>query len=815
MTNRIHIAHVRSGFRASLLLAAAVISVPYATQSAWAQMGGEDTVSSADADRRLGTITVEARKRSESLQDVPVTVSAVSSEEIENYQLDTVTDLATRVPTMQIVVGGSGSGGALSLRGVGTPNISAAFDSAVLLNVDGLPISTMRVVQNSFMDLEQVEVLKGPQSLFFGKSASAGVLSFRSKGPGDTFESEVSAAYEFEEKSRIVSGFVSGPLTDTLGARLAVRYMDTDEVIKNSAPGVANPERGESSLDARLTIDWDVTPDLNANLKIATSHYENDGSSLFSDIACPANATGRTVVRQLFPNATPDPTSSSGFSAPSGLDCNPYDKVIQFGDPVPMFSANNSGISNPIPFTDSDLMIARLALDYNLSDKLTLSSVTGYLDLNSDDFDGFSYDANAIGTGYSRNSQKGISQELRLESDFDGAFNFMFGAYYEDRESIFDTDQVTVGAAAMAIPVLGFFGGPDPVTGFTNDWRKVHTTDSKAFSIFASGDLDLSDRLTVSAGLRYTEEEKTNQIVIPYMHGLLAAIGFVQAGTVIGPIDFDDTNLSPEVSAVYTLNDNMNLFAAYKTGFKSGGIDNSSLPSAGLGVAAATGDYTDLLYDSETAEGFEGGLKSVLSNGSLRWNLTAYRYVFSDLQTQNFNPVAVAFVTSNAGEVTTQGIETDFVWATDIDGLTLQGALAYTDAKFTDTYIQVDDLDGRRTTAPEWAGNFGADYVRTVGSNLEWRLSGFATMSGDYFLAATELDNPKQKSWATVDLSTSIGAADNRWKISLVGNNIFDEIYATRSGGRPFSLPNAAGEVDQVRTLNRGRQIFLEARFRF
>lgn len=175
-----------------VLLVTAALGVLGFAGTAQAQEQSDVTATSDNATqdqrRQLQTVTVTARKQQESLQDVPVAVSTVGGEELEGFELDKAQEFATRVPTLSITPGGSGGGGSIRLRGVGSSEISAAFDSAVALNFDGVVANSARLVQNSFMDLEQVEVLKGPQALYFGKSASAGVISFKTKDPGDTFE---------------------------------------------------------------------------------------------------------------------------------------------------------------------------------------------------------------------------------------------------------------------------------------------------------------------------------------------------------------------------------------------------------------------------------------------------------------------------------------------------------------------------------------------------------------------------------------------------------------------------------------------------
>ncbi|MFW5633841.1 MAG: TonB-dependent receptor plug domain-containing protein, partial [Erythrobacter sp.] len=173
---------IASGRRA--LLAGAALSCLALPEAAFAQTMGTSEAQPSDAN----VIIVQARRQNETLQEVPVTVTAIGGETLQRFNVDQVADVVSRVPTLNVQVGGSGSGGQLSLRGVGSSNISAAFDSAVAFDFDGVQISTMRLVQSGFFDVEQIDVLKGPQSLFFGKSASAGVFAIRSANPTPDWE---------------------------------------------------------------------------------------------------------------------------------------------------------------------------------------------------------------------------------------------------------------------------------------------------------------------------------------------------------------------------------------------------------------------------------------------------------------------------------------------------------------------------------------------------------------------------------------------------------------------------------------------------
>ena len=205
------------------------------------------------------TITVTARKTAETLQETPVTVSVVGGEDLARYNYDKIENLVTRIPTLNVQTGGSGSGAQVTLRGIGSSNISDAFDSAVALDYDGVMISQMRVLQSAFFDVRQVEVLKGPQSLYFGKSASAGVISIKSANPGSFWEMGAKASYELEEQGYKGEAFVSGLVNDKVGIRLAARYNNIAKQYYNYAhdddPNT-EAKKGERNFLARFTAQF-------------------------------------------------------------------------------------------------------------------------------------------------------------------------------------------------------------------------------------------------------------------------------------------------------------------------------------------------------------------------------------------------------------------------------------------------------------------------------------------------------------------------------------------------------------------------------
>lgn len=795
------------GVRSALLCGAALGGLAGLPSVAFAQ--DADTAESAPEER---VIIVQARRQNETLQEVPVTVTAIGGETLARYNVDQIADVTSRVPTLNVQVGGSGSGGQLSLRGVGSSNISAAFDSAVALEYDGVIVSSMRLVQAGFFDVEQIDVLRGPQSLFFGKSATAGVLSLRSANPTSDWEIGMRGSYEFEEKGYLLSGYISGPITETLGVRLAAQFNDIDEfqLLQPGTPAV-NQKRGLTDLIVRGTLDWQPSDRFHANLKVQYNKNENDGAIGTAEISCGANGIADPVF-----------LLGGGLQIPAGYNCNTHDQRYFLPDAAPQLAP---GVPTPsraagrggVPFGETELWFGRLQFDLDLSDRLKLTSVTGLLNLDAIDFDCYAY-AGVFpggipgGTGCSdpTNKLEQYTQELRLTSDLDGAFNFMLGAFYEDRTFIFDTAQQGVNIS---------FLGRDPITGFSYDWDKIHTTKTEALSFFGSAMIDLTDKLELSGGIRWTDEKKVQTIAVPYVHLFLQGPAFVRPGFFSGPITFKDDNFSPEVTLKYQANDDLNFFASYKTGFKSGGIDNSALPSNSLSQAALTGDFSALIFQSEKAQGGEVGFKSQWAGRSFTLNATAYYYVFENLQVQNFNAQTIQFITSNAGELTTKGVDLEARWRTPVDGLSLSANLSWLDTEYTADFFQpggqggVVNLKGRRgSQAPEWAGNFAVDWAIPLSDSLELFLSGNANYNDGYITDETSLNDYVQPSFWTLDGNISIGHPDGKWKLSLVGTNITDKIFVITSGGRPFLSPTGD---DLVLTQNRGRQVFAEISFKF
>ena len=783
-------------------------------------------------------ILVVARNIEESIQEAPVAVSAIDADTLDFFRIDEPTDLLSRIPALNVSVGGSGAGAQITLRGVGSSFISNAFDSAVALNYDGISVSTQRLLQSAFFDVDQVAVLKGPQSLYFGKAASAGVLSLRSANPTDEWESSFKTSYEIEEEGTTVGGYVSGPLTETLGLRIAAEHQEIDEFVKiaDGSPTAAQ-DRGLSNLITRATLHWEPTDNFTANLKLNYNEQRSDSLNSNLDIFCGADGL-------------PDPSVLIGgaFGATPGVDLflPTHDCDIDDGrfvgpdgnaliDTVPTGSPGE-GRDISRAYNDTDTFFARLELDFALNEDLNLTVLTGYVDLENEYNDtfnstGMNPDGSAAGlVAPFENTLEQITAEVRLASNFDGPFNFQIGGFWETRNIGHETSQ-----NAFNPSLLGVFGppfGPDAATGFTFDWLADRPIDAEALSFFASADIKLSEKWELSGGLRWTDEEKSTSIFFPFVHaGVGAILPSVPSGFRTGDIDFEDDNVSPEVVLRYLVNDNVSIYGAYKTGFKSGGVDNNTLPTGTVVNLTSTDPAlraaaeAALIFESEESKGGEIGLRSQLLDQTLMLNVTAYRYVFEDQQVQNFDPAVFAFITANAGEVTTTGLDVDFVWVTPIKGLSLSGSWAFLDSELTgDLFNEAgQNLKGRDGGfAPDISGNLGINWETNIGDSLLLRISPNFAYKDDYIVGGASpetfdpVTNPLgdlvQDSYTTIDLNISLSSLSESWRLSLIGRNLTDEQYLTFAGPAPFRPPTGD---DQLVGLGRGKQVFFEAAFKF
>ena len=753
------------------------------------------------AETVIEEVIVTARQQSEGLQDVPVTISAMTEEDLDRYNITNLADAAKMVPNMVIAQGGSGNGSSLRLRGIGSSSISAAFDHSVAINLDGVVVNRGRFIHNSYMDMRQLEVLKGPQSLYFGKSATAGVVSITTNDPGDEFEFEFSAGVETEYDGTFYEMIVSGPVTDTLGARLAVGGTKNDELFENysfdndpnAAINGAEKYYGDESTNVRLTLVWEPTDDFRAKLKYNYSEFDNDGA-------------GTAYVEEVCPEGAHQPTVVLGAIFFQGVDdCKINGNTSKIGLNPALRAGLVEGYDDGQPGLEQETDFMSLQMDWDISENYTLTAVTGYVDLDHWELDDYSYGAGVFG-GLHNNLYESFSQEIRIASQFDGSFNFQGGIFWQEIEQEFDAYQYAVNIGLLA---------PDPITGNGYDYNKHHFLDTDVFSAFAAFYWDINEKTELTFGARYTDEEKEGKIEIDYVHLFLQ--GTFGAPPLIDGLEFEDDNLSPEVAINYYLTEDISVFAAYKEGFKSGGVDNSALPSASLNPP--DGDFSFLVYESEESDGFEIGMKANLMNGGMRLNATIFSYEYTDLQVQLFNSTAIQFSTFNASALETEGFEFDLLWQTDIDGLTIRSAWAWTDTVYSDDFFNAtgENLKGEDGAgSADVTGFIGFTFDRALNDNWRYSLSADARFTDDYAWTAT-LNPFVQDSFWIYDAALSFYTADEKHQVNIIARNLGDEYYIIGGGAIPGRTPidnTGANTLDQGATVPLGRTVSLQYKFR-
>ena len=765
----------------------------------------QDTANGAAESTRIQDIVVTARRSEESLMSVPVAVTAISADTISRAGATNLEQIAELAPQVSITRASSGNGGIITVRGLGTPAGDAALDQSVSINIDGVQASRGNIIAQGFFDLAQVEVLKGPQALFFGKNSPAGVISLRSANPTDQFEGYVKAGYEFVANERYAEAAIGGPVTDTLKARVAVRGSKMRGYMKNTAVDLpagtnfyytpfgtfAGPKgNGGEDLIGRVTLLYTPSDSFDANLKVSGGSHKDNGPT--SQAYCPGEAL--PVISLILPTPIPDPFGECAF-----------DNKFQNAGIDPNLAATQRGTRNGSPFTDTWSTLTALTMNYRMPN-LTLTSVTGFFKLKLDQASSFSYSTYAIGYGSIAEDTRQWSQELRLVSDYDGPLNFTLGGYFEDvkRQS-----GVSIG--------FGTFFGPDPATGKYHVYDNDANTHGKTYSAFGQLRWKLIDALELAAGVRYTRETKDVAALNTYVHPIGPALAILPQGSTLD-VNYKDSNWSPEITLSWTPQEGTLVYAAYKTGYKSGGVANPSRLSSSF-----SGDQ--LLYDPENSKGIEIGVKSYLADRTVRIEAAAYSYLYKDLQLSAFDSALQQAFLTNAAAARIKGVELSGEWR-PVQGLRLTGSATYNSAtykSFPDAicYLeltpglpcfgsgQVQDLGGESLTrAPKYTFSAGAAYDVLVTSDIQIGFNASANYSSKYHTMEDHSPYASiQDGFWLLNAGVRVYQEGSGWELSVIGRNLADKYYR-KTCGTKFQAQYSCGNI-------RARQVSVQLGYKF
>lgn len=767
-----------------------------APAAAIARAGADDTTVEA--------IVVTARKRDELLEDVPAAITAFGKNDIARYGLNSVDELTRLTPGLQTAESSVSSGGSISLRGVGSGSTNYLGDQAVSINVDGMQVGTLNIRKTAQIDLAQIEVLRGPQALFFGKNSPGGVISLKTADPGNREEIEVSAGLEAVSQDYYVQALYSAPLSDQVGLRLVGRYskmngyFNVKTVPANGDPLVIPAHVDQYPVGEELffrgTLVVEPTDNLKINSKFTYNKSEVEGGSIttLQRISCP---NGAPQLQPAFPCVGDRDIYRGGAPA----------IVAQLVPGSP--TLDGLGLRN------NEQILATVQADYKITPNLTATSVTGYYWFDEINAHNASIGPRAtLLVPYLPFEMKQFTQELRLASSFEGPLNVTLGAFYESR---------TADGAQDAVILTG----PAP---FAIGTERTHQSQD-AYSLFGQLIWTPTDRLEVSGGLRYSHERKD----LRFFHRGVD----VTANLATDELKF--SNVSPELTVSYDLTQELMVFGSYKEGFKSGGFD-AGFTNGAIG-RARPGAFNNT-FAEEHVSGFEGGVKGNFAR-RLTFGVTAYAYDYTDLQVGAFDAASISFKVLNAAAAEVQGIELEVDWQTPVDGLSLRGSAAYNDAKFKDflsgcylgqtpalgcnktlnpatgAFLEQDMAGRRMNNAPEVVMFGGFLYTRdlTQGLGLEFTLD--AEYSSAYFANLRQSPQDLQDAYTKINAGVRLFGPDRKWELALLARNLTNEYIFAASG--PVTLTGSGSGTptarfgDESAAITRGREVFLRAAYRF
>jgi outer membrane receptor protein involved in Fe transport len=750
----------------------------------------------------LDEIIVTATKRPVGLQDVPIALSVVSGDKIEAMGMAELEDLALYVPNVHL--GEAAITPLLFIRGVGS-GMNPGFEQSVGTFVDGVYFGRSVNSRAPFLDVERVEVLKGPQVTLFGKNTIAGAINITTAQPTEQFEGYVEAAFESEVDGTSVSAMLSGPLSNTVRVRVAARKSDDEGWMTNTAVGgVGGPE--EDNLAIRGTLEWDASDSLVFTLKAERNHYEYLGRQQVISIATPV----ATSLYRTFGDAAFSP----------GFDY-----------------VRNVRTSVQPEFHDTEASVVQLTGLYDWGDLAvtSITAVTGYDYRDSQDGD---YSALLFLERTRLEEHEQISQEFLLTSPGGNAVDFLAGVYFQTADLTSDRitparftglPPVDAGVRAQIDAALGTNLEPGDIDA---DMFAFFDQDITTISAFGEFTFNLRDELRIVTGLRYSKDKKevsksgfqsqvgstTPDPFLAVVYGPILQI----AGTYAYQLERDEDHLTGNVGLQWDPNAVSMLYLNVSSGYKAGGFDEDN----------ALGSLADAEFEDETVLGVEAGGKFAVLSGRGRINAALFHSKYEDLQVSTFDGNA-SFVVGNAAESVVTGLEADWTFAVT-ERLILSGALALLNSKYDSfpdsgcTSAQIiawvaagnpratctQDLSGRQLQfAPDWAVNIAARYVRPIGNDLELGLSVDINASDDTVIAADGDALLDQKGHAKINARVSLGTTDGKWLIAVVGKNLGDE--ATTTFGNDVPLGSLGFDGTYFQHIDPPRTITLQARWSF
>lgn len=711
-----------------LLTTAAIIALPASVVRA------QESTSEPQAESQgLEEILVTARKRDENMQDVPASVSALSAGELERRFDSDVRDFAGASPNIVIDDTQQGPGGvaAIYIRGIGVADVEKSVDPAVGVVFDDVYIGQSSGSLLKAIDIDRVEVLRGPQGTLFGRNATGGVINLARSRPTYDLTGKARATYGRFDSWK-VEGVASTGLSDNVAVKVSGAYEKSDGYMYNSFYNQPGQRSEFYAVSGALLFE----PTDNLDIQVSYDHQK---------------------TKQ-------DPPQLLGVNRPTDAfclfyeQCSPAPGVPTSGDRY--VSDTNGRLEKNATFK-LDMAVAKAT--YDVGADMQLDYILGWL--KTDETITQDFDTSPLTLYHTDRPARWrqTTNELRLTKGGSGPVTFVLGAYLWD-------SQYTINLKNY----IGFFGFP-----LLTSAQDVTQT-NKSWAIYGEGDYDLTERLTLTIGARYTKDKKTslvNDLPLNFYDTLIEANPVGTApGTIAmaSPVEESWKKFTPRVSLRYELSDDSMVYGLWSRGYRGGGFNGR--PAT---LSAAT-----VPYDPETLDNYEVGFKTEFWDNRVRLNGSAFIMKYNDMQ-QDLDVPAPGTSTGrenrtiNASSAEFKGFELDLT-ARLFDGFTLNGNLGYLDAKYKDflgdiystgTPVDASFLKIRR--APKWTGSLGGTYEADIGNDASAWISGDVRYIGGHEI--TFLNNPNLRNSGQFLVDASINARFNKTTVSLFGKNLANE----------------------------------------
>ncbi|MEL7537885.1 MAG: TonB-dependent receptor [Pseudomonadota bacterium] len=764
----------------------------------------------------LDEIVVTAQKRVESLQDVPVAVSAFTGDGLERAQVRDLVELQQLAPSLVVNSSTGSTNTILTIRGIGTAGNNTGLEQSVGVFIDGVYRGRIGAAMTDIIDIEQIEVLRGPQSTLFGKNTSAGVISINTRRPEFEWGGVADLAVGDFGLTQ-VRGSITGPISDSIAFRLSGAVYQRDGVVDDLVDGREYNDRDRISGRGQLL--WDIAD--TTTLRVIADYTDTN------DECCVANQTFAGPLQPIVA-AIGGPGSVQTLAGPS--DAFSYNGVS-----TPGFGFDNGFIDGGIS--------AELEHDF---EGVTMNIIGASRIFETfPDLDADYQRADIIGERIQAQDIEEQSFEIRFASNDSENFEWLAGGYYFNQD-IIANDQLGFGADGRAFgdavlqalsagalnfaTLEGLFGLPaGSIYADGSGTRNDFDYSASGFAVFGQGTWYVNDRWSLTFGLRYSDEEKDataintlsneplSQIPLP---PTLAGVSALQLFPTVDDYtsDFSDDNVTGTFNIGYELTDDVSTYLRYATGFKSGGI-NLSRNAAAQVPGDPTPNLADVTFDSETVDSIELGLKARLGGGRANVNVAVFSQTLEDFQANSFD--GLSFAIRNAAEVQSNGIEVDFDWLVS-ETLQFKGGVVLQDVEYdsfpgasaTNDQINagmpVQDLTGE---TPNFVSDFtftgSLIYTQPLSSTLNLIASTDIRYRSE-FATGQDLDpNTDQDDLLWVNASIGLEHPEGNWAVQAwVKNATEEEVFNI-----VFDSSFQAGSFHSF--IEDPRQYGLTATFRF